>query len=295
MQLPALEEGRYLRRTFDRNGDEMYALMSEPCVREHLRGPPDFLVNSPRTETDNNCRSRKHTSFLTKYKAELHSWENVTSFDYLDLREGFCIVANDNFIYFIGGSVWSGNKHTFLSDVDRYNLSRNQWDKIPDIQVAKCWVTGAAVNEKVYIVGEVAPPSCVSSACRQWEVYDETTNEWQFITGIEDAPGYDVDIMNVDGDLCALGIKRCFRDYIRIDRYDPEEKKWETRHEVTAGSATVFGSPPAMVCSMRVDKMLFRNRFLEAFPHASDESLPADTTTQPRFTAKKRERKCLIM
>ena len=165
MQLPALEEGRYLRRTFDRNGDEMYALMSEQCVRKHLRRPHGFLLNSPRTETDQNCHSRKHTSFLTKYKAELHSWENVTSFDYLDLREGFCIVANDNFIYFIGGYVWSDNEiETFLSDVDRYNLSRNQWDKVPDIQKAKWWVEGAAVNEKVYIVGQAAPPSCMPSA-----------------------------------------------------------------------------------------------------------------------------------
>ena len=38
MQLPSLKEpGRYLRKTFVGNGDEMYALMSEPCVMDHLR------------------------------------------------------------------------------------------------------------------------------------------------------------------------------------------------------------------------------------------------------------------
>ena len=37
-ELPSLEEpGRYLRTTFVGNGDEMYALMSEPCVMDHLR------------------------------------------------------------------------------------------------------------------------------------------------------------------------------------------------------------------------------------------------------------------
>ena len=35
--LPSLEEpGRYLRKTFVRNGDEMYALMSQPCAMDHL-------------------------------------------------------------------------------------------------------------------------------------------------------------------------------------------------------------------------------------------------------------------
>ena len=35
--LPSLEEpGRYLRRIFVRNGDELYALMSELCVMDHL-------------------------------------------------------------------------------------------------------------------------------------------------------------------------------------------------------------------------------------------------------------------
>jgi len=37
----------------------------------------------------------------------------------LDLRERVCLVASDNFIYFMGGGVLGGMTK-YLSDVDRY-------------------------------------------------------------------------------------------------------------------------------------------------------------------------------
>ena len=64
--LPAWEEKRrYLRKTFVSNGDEMYALLSDPCFENHLRNWQNY-VYSPGTETDQTCGSRKHTSFLAK-------------------------------------------------------------------------------------------------------------------------------------------------------------------------------------------------------------------------------------
>ena len=140
MQLPSLKEpGRYLRKTFVGNGDKMYALMSEPCVLDHLL----HQIRVGRRD----CESRKHTSFLVKLKPELNSWEDLSSFNHLDLRHFFCIVTNDNFIYFIGGNEWCCNKFKLLCDVDRYDLSKNQWEKVADIQMARVRVMGAAVNK----------------------------------------------------------------------------------------------------------------------------------------------------
>ena len=162
-ELPAWEEGRYLRETFVSNGDEMYALLSEPCFANHLRNW-QVRVNSPGTETDQTCGSRRHTSVLTKYKPEINSWEDVTSFDHLVLRDDFCIVANANFIYFIGGRECSGDESPILTDVDRFELSRKQWDKAADTQMARCRARGAAVNEKIYITAPSAhPQACPSS------------------------------------------------------------------------------------------------------------------------------------
>ena len=204
----------------------MYAWMSEPCVMNHLlswyfrNGRRDGRRHLSGTRTDQNCDSRKHTSFLTKYKPETNSWEDVSSFDHLNLRECFCIVANDNFIYFIGGREWSGNESRPLSDVDRYDLSKNRWDKVADTEMARMRVRGAAVNEKIYIVGEAStparPPNYVyrnTGYCRQaWEMYDETTDEWQIIAGFRDSLKYNVHTLSVDGELYVLGIKSVFRN-----------------------------------------------------------------------------------
>ena len=41
---------------------------------------------------------------ISKYVLELTVWQDITSFD-SGLRERVCLVASDNFIYFIGGGV----------------------------------------------------------------------------------------------------------------------------------------------------------------------------------------------
>ena len=291
-ELPAWEEGRYLRKTFVSNGDEIYALLSEPCVENHLR------IWHLRCSSDQTCRSRKHTSFLTKYKPETNSWEDVTSFDHLNLRDDFCIVANENFIYFIGGR--ECGKCAILTDVDRFELSRKQWVKAADTQMATCRARGAAVTERIYITGPSGPPrGCPFSY--DFEVYDETTNEWQIITGVRDGLGYSyVDFLAVDAELylvemrpCVPGIATDTPKQIRMERYYPEENKWQTKTDVKARRASFCGFQPDIVCSMRIFKGLFNMREVEAFPF--HDSLPGAGTTQPSLPSRKREQKCLIM
>ena len=153
----------------------------------------------------------------------------------MDLRDDFCIVANDNFIYFIGGRECYGGKITILTDVDRFEVSRKQWDKAANTQMAKLWAKGAAVNEKIYITA----PSARLQACSSpydWEVYDETTNEWQIITGVRDGLGHSyVHIVALDGKLYRVdttavrGISGGYPKRIRIERYYSEENKQEPR------------------------------------------------------------------
>ena len=294
-QLPAWEEGRYLRETFVSNGDEMYALLTEPCFENHLQNYWRSGMRSLRTETDQTCGSRRHTSFLTKYKPETHSWEDVTSFDHLDLRDDFGIVANDNFIYFIGGREYFGDKSTIFTDVDRYEVCRKQWDKVADTKVATWQVRGTAVNKKIYITGLPFGLSFRRLPLYDvWQVYDETTNEWQIITGVRDGPKCDVAHipLAVDGELYRVVIKELIPcrghhprrpKQIRIERYYPEENRWQTKTKVTATYPIGRCIKPAIVCSMRIFKGLFNMRQVEAFPF--DDSLPS----------KKREQKCLIM
>jgi len=271
----------------------MYVLMFKSCLSRCVR------VN-PGIETDQKCSSRKHTSFLTKYKPESKSWEKVTSFDHLDLRYDFCTVANDNFVYFIGGREWRGDKRTILTDVDRFDLRRRQWDKAADTQMANCKARGAAVKEKIYITYQT--PSEEFTISFDWEVYDETTNEWQIITGIRDGLGYNDHILAVDNELYIVHIESLCRLItsggperirIRIECYYPEENKWEKKTEVMAKRIGGFFDERTIVCSMRIFKGLFNMRQVETFP--ADVSFPVAGTTEPSLTSKTRQRKCLIM
>ncbi|KAL9952177.1 hypothetical protein ACROYT_G039392 [Oculina patagonica] len=237
MKLPTLKEDRYLRLIFSTKEDEMYALMSEPCTMEHLRNWR--IRNGRRTgrrvgffkltfsETgekkftpQKECGNRKHISFLTKYKPESNSWGDVASFDHLDLRDDFCIVAKDNFIYFIGGIEWPSKECTFLSDVGRYDLSENQWHDVADIQAARKRAHGAAVNGKVFIAGGVYQGEWLPKK-HQCEVYDETTNEWQFIRCFNLKTRI-VNLLAVDEKLYAVG-------GIWIECYNPDKDEWERK------------------------------------------------------------------
>ena len=296
---PFQEHGRYLREIFDRNEDEMYALMSEPGVRT-------ASFQRSRTGTEHNCGNQKFTSFLMKYKPESNSWEEVSSFDHLGLRDRFCIVANDNFIYFIGGKECSSDECEYLTSVDRYDLSKNQWEKAADIQMARSDFSGAAANEKIYIAGGKSRMGRLPESC-QCEVYDETTNEWQFIASFGIGPKTFETLVSVNSELYAtsaiVNLDREIR--VRIKRYYPEENKWETTTEVTREPTPRVGYfPPEIVCSMRIFKGLSNIRkVVEAIP---SERLPVVITTQRELdedfpsgsvpdTAKKSERKCFVM
>lgn len=93
---------------------------------------------------------------ITKYIPESNSWEDITSFDW-GMKERMCIVAKDNFIYFLGGSMVEaiGNytcPYETLRDANRYDLSTNTWDKIADLQEARCDACSAAACGKVFIL-----------------------------------------------------------------------------------------------------------------------------------------------
>ena len=108
-----------LEEIFLVNGDEIYALVSE-------KQAVDCRAGDVRGEERIKC-----VSFIMKYKVESNLWRKVTSFDHLDARGNVCIIAKDDFVYFIGGEEWflaeedEYKKHTLHTDVHRCNISRN--------------------------------------------------------------------------------------------------------------------------------------------------------------------------
>ena len=106
--------------------------------------------------------------------------EDITSFD-LGWRDGICIVAKDNFIYFLGG--YYPYRHQGLNNAGRYDLNTNTWDKIAALQRPRIGADGAVLHGQIYVAGCDGSLLCVPEhfdiSC---EVHHEATNEWHFIS-----------------------------------------------------------------------------------------------------------------
>jgi len=137
-------------------------------------------------------------------------------------------------------------------------VSKNKWDKVADIQMARKWAQGAAANDKIYITGGVSQGSWLPESC-QCEVYDETTNEWQFITSFRLGPGRFKTLLAVDNEVYALS---CITDgfrygetSVRVECYNPEENKWTIKTRLQ--DIRKEGScEPRVICSMKLFKGL---------------------------------------
>lgn len=214
-------EQRTLHQLFLRNEDEIFALVTEDkccpgCISLRCLG-----ISIP-------CR-KKHRSFVTKYKPESNSWEDITSFE--GTRVGICVVAKDNFIYFLGGS--DSDSHDILTDADRYDINTNTRGKIADLQEARMEPAyGAAAYGKIFIAGGTNVDSTVTESC---EMYNETTNEWQFIACLSTTPSFFKPTwVCADGKLYVLngfGFIR-HREDRKIICYDPDRNEWNEKTQI---------------------------------------------------------------
>ena len=224
--LPSLNDG-LLREIFVYN-DATYAVRS-PCLSPCAKA------------CGYNFRMRSGI-IVIKYNTESNSWEDISSPEFLVNREHYCIVTHDNFIYFIGGTEWSRNTpggERLLREVDRFDLRRNQWDKLADIQVAREGSGhGAAANGKIFIAGNVHYR--METDDHLCEMYNETTNEWQFIKSFNIEPEKFGGLFVVDEKLYALGeIRSWYSDRggersgrLKVECYNAESDEWKLKTEV---------------------------------------------------------------
>ena len=213
-----------VQQLFVRNEDEIFAFVSEnstscpKCVALRCRETKD-------DEEEITFCGKKHISYIMKYRPETNLWEEISSFDVCS-REGICIVAKDNFIYFVGGR--RSNKH--LKDADRYDLGKEKWDKISDMQRARVRAYGAAAYGKIFITDNGES----NRQDRTCEVYSETTNEWQFIASLKIPRTRQGCMMCVDGKLYVLDDCVWSVSGLRgkIECYNPNKNEWNEQNEI---------------------------------------------------------------
>ena len=237
----------------DNNEDGIYALETDnetscpdECVSLHSRSGP---------EVASKCFpcGKKHLSYITKYKPESNSWEDISSVDF-GLRKRICIIAKDNFIYFIGGVAKGTVSLKVSADVDRYDLSRRKWDKLANLKEARYHSSGTSAHGKIFIYGGRNCHGTVLKAVENCEVYNERTNEWHLIA----KPGMieRSRIMCVDDKVYAVGSASYWSNRGRngnIVGYDPEKDAWNVITKMPA-LAKWYRPFPVNSCSMRVFK-----------------------------------------
>ena len=168
MPLPYYEEGT-MKQIVVRNGCEIYGLVTKyrcllcdkrlsglcPCLRSlYDRNYSCFECRGrfPHAVCQTcHIKGEFDVAVISRYVPESTVWQDITTFD-LALRERVCLVANDDFIYFIGGGL-RGVMNKYLSDVNRYNLNQNTWEKVADMQEARMLPCGAAAHGKIFIAG----------------------------------------------------------------------------------------------------------------------------------------------
>ncbi|KAL9957021.1 hypothetical protein ACROYT_G038603 [Oculina patagonica] len=289
--LPCIED-RDVKQIFVANENEMYALVTEPYkyhgMRSSMRRPLDKEIEF--------CGKEKHISFITKYKPESNSWEDISSFDHMNLRENVCIVANDSSIYFIGGEEKSGTDFKFLTDVERYDLRKNQWDKVADIQIARSWATGAAANGKIVIAGGVYDMGRSATGLR-CEVFNETTNEWHFISNFGIHPQFTPKLLSVDDRLFVVATEpqESVLYQRKVECYDPDNDEW---HQNTCIPLTKVDQVITF-CSMRIFKGFLDTRETASLSvhsscNLSSSRLHAKNRKQASMN-ERRQRKCFIL
>ena len=224
-----------LKQIVVRNGCEIYGLVNKyrcPECNKRLTGFCSCLRVRPynryscldcrgKLQGDAVCLTCLKSDFddavISRYVIELNVWQDIASFD-SGLRERVCLVASDNFIYFIGGGV-RGKINKYLSDVDRYNLNQNTWEKVADMREERMLPCGAAAHGKIFIVG--GNKGSPEDTC---EVYNEQLNEWQIIGSLVTRRDPFRSMVCCDGNLYLLGGN--YGSDSTLERYDYDNDKW---------------------------------------------------------------------
>jgi len=233
-------KGRNLRQIFVGNEDEMFALVS------------DFTENYPNDVPP----------YIAKYRPEANTWKDIASLKFamvsLSSQEGMCVLVRDSFIYFIGGRrVRNHWRRPVLKNVYRYDLVKKQGNRLANLQLERAFAFGASAHGKIFVSGGINRSEVISNTC---EVYDETTNEWQFIASLCTPPDTVPHILSVDDSLYSV-TRFCGMDSLgaKIECYEPDKDKWYKRAEIpTRVNAAEARTYPICNCSDRVNASSMR-------------------------------------
>ena len=162
---------------------------AKPQVRSDFRHRQEqqvFAVHGEIYVIESDRIGSDHETITRKYDFDSNSWKSSAAFD-LGQKDQVCIVPAKQLIYVIGGrkrgtsSTGYVQKFDILSDVERFDIKENSWEKLQGIHEARRRAFGAAVRDKIFIAGGIGSDCSVLRSC---ELYKIPLNEWEVIASL---------------------------------------------------------------------------------------------------------------
>ena len=103
-------------------------------------------------------------------------------------REESCVVAAGNHLYVCGGRI----NDDYLTKAERFDIEESKWEEIANLQEKRIGSFGVATEGKIFLAGGIQPGRLMWQMLymKTCEVYNISTNEWQFIGSLNDSRAY---------------------------------------------------------------------------------------------------------
>ena len=184
-----------------------------------------------------------------KYDLESCSWLFISFFQREEKFLQFpCVVFVDTFVYSIGGITVHSKTTVVTKEAGRLDLSKEKWEEIAEMQVARYAAIGTAANGKIFVAGGNKSPQIFEASC---EVYNIETNEWHFMASLTGPSAYGQMLYHGTKLYLVAGSDETFQMWIEC--YDLERNEWITKVPIPPKVDISYGQKlPA--CLIRVPK-----------------------------------------
>ena len=168
---------------------------------------------------------------VSRYDEQKNCWDEIVAPP--TGQEDPCVVADEKFLYVIGGR----KNSDALSTTIRFDPRDNQWEEVADINEGRFMAFGVAMNRKVFIAGGRQTKWTVITSC---EVYDPSTSEWQLMPSLK-VPRFSASMVFCKKRLYVMGGTTLTQQSkpiraLSIEEFDPERNEWKKKSAIPVKS-----------------------------------------------------------
>ena len=202
-------------------------------------------------------RSTKKST-IARYDVERGSWLTVLSSDE-GFREDCCIVAAGNHLYVLGGK--SPQTREYVAKAERFDVVENKWEEIADMQQGRGCAFGVATLGKIFVAGGTQEKIWLQTPLTTCEMYNVSTNEWQFIGSLNVGRMYGSTVC-LKGTLYVLGGTLYSQSDLSVECYDPTEDKWIKKTTIPVKAICEESKDTFKGCALKLSKGVLDKAFI---------------------------------